>query len=249
MSVVHLHDRSVARPVAGPVASDAPRARAHLAAAVQALAIVGAMLLGVVLALMLPGTARGAGPTPAGTADSYDAPHAGVLVVDAAHGVLANDTGAGLTAELWTDANHGEVALTSDGSFSYTPSEPANRDAFAYLPTDSIGVAADPVKVHLRFANESPMCTGVQLQGQPAGVEVEIDLRDACVDGDGDTLVFEYQRPDLPNAGAFDATPGGSITFLAPDDWGGTVAVLFTASDGRSTSMPTLAAIGVIPAE
>src|SRR4051812_12035591 len=120
MSVVRLHDR----PIAHPTASQR-RAPVGPSGAVQAIAVAGALVLGVVLALMLPGTARGADPAPNGAPDSYDAPHSGPLVVGTDDGVLANDVGSGLTVELWTDADHGEVVLAPDGSFSYTPTEVA----------------------------------------------------------------------------------------------------------------------------
>src|SRR5262249_37367698 len=49
-----------------------------------------------------------------------------LLTVDAAHGVLANDTDADndhLTATLNGQASHGTVALNADGSFTYTPTQ------------------------------------------------------------------------------------------------------------------------------
>jgi large repetitive protein len=220
-----------------------------LASAVQLLAIGGAFLLGILLALSLPGTARGADPSPSGGADSYDAPHAGILVVDAADGVLANDAGLDLVAELWNDADHGTVTLAPDGSFTYAPSEPSEADQFAYLAIDADGVATGPVKVQLSIENFPPQCDAVQLRDQPAGEVVSVDLRDVCTDADGDPMVFEYQRPDVPPGAAWDANLHGVVSFLAPEGWSGTGTVMFTASDGYSTSMPSLLAIEIVPAE
>ena len=239
MAIVRLHSRPL----------DAPdrRSRPAPGVAVQVIAVVGAFVVGVVLALMLPGTARGADPLPVAVGDQYEAPHAGTFVVVARDGVLANDTGDGLTAELWTDADHGVVTLAPDGSFTYEPTGAADSDAFAYLATDVTGLAAEPVRVHLRILNASPRCDALQLVDLPQGEPVEVDLRETCRDADGDPLTFEYQRPDLPPGSAWESTPQGIVRFLPPGDWAGTGAVMFTASDGRDTSMPELLTIGVIP--
>ncbi len=239
MAIVRLHS--------GPLVAPGRRPRVSLAVAVQALAVAGAFTLGVALALLLPATARGADPLPIGEGDSYDVPHTEMLVVDGSAGVLANDSGDGLTAELWTDADHGNVTMAPDGSFSYVPTEPATSDAFAYLATDVNGIAAEPVRVHLRILNSSPRCDALQLADLPQGTEVEVDLRTTCRDADGDPLTFEFQRPDVPDGSAWESTPRGIIRFLPPVDWTGRGAVMFTASDGWDTSMPELLTIVVIP--
>jgi hypothetical protein len=75
---------------------------------------------------------------PIASADEYSA--AGVLEVDAADGVLINDeptTRGDLTAEVVTDVAHGNLALESDGSFTYTPETGyIGQDAFVYRATD-----------------------------------------------------------------------------------------------------------------
>jgi hypothetical protein len=55
------------------------------------------------------------------------------LSVDAAGGVLANDTGSGLSAVLVSGPAHGSLALNADGSFTYTPiSGFVGADSFTY---------------------------------------------------------------------------------------------------------------------
>ena len=71
--------------------------------------------------------------------DSYGIPYGGSLVVEA-FGVLDNDTldgeaagENGATAELVTDVSHGTLALSSDGSFTYTPGPGFDgSDSFVY---------------------------------------------------------------------------------------------------------------------
>jgi len=65
--------------------------------------------------------------------DAYATNEDTVLSV-AAPGVLANDTGGSLTAELVAQAEHGSVSLNFNGSFSYMPNPDFNGlDSFLYV--------------------------------------------------------------------------------------------------------------------
>ena len=221
--------------------------RPMLGRAVQALAVTGAFTLGIAIALMLPGTARGAEPPPAGAEDAYSAPHDGAFSVDAANGVLANDTGTDLVAELWTEPSYGHVLLSPDGGFAYVRTEAAAADTFAYLATDPDGLATLPVEVTIRFANRPPACASTVLRDSPSGAMVEVALSDACVDPDGDPFTFAYQRPDVPNGSIWEADEQGHLRFLPPPGWTGTGTVVFTADDGLGESMPAAFAVEVVP--
>jgi large repetitive protein len=73
----------------------------------------------------------------------------------AAAGVLGNDTDAesdALTAELVADAEHGDVTLAADGSFTYTPERDFNgTDTFRYRASDG-GLQSDPATVTIAVA-------------------------------------------------------------------------------------------------
>ena len=214
MSVFRVAARPApARPIGAGV-------RPLLGRAVQGLAIAGALTLGIAIALMLPGTARGADPAPAGVEDAYVAPHDGVLGVDAAGGVLANDTGVDLVAEPWTDPTSGDLELAADGGFVYTRTALARTDSFVYLATDRDGLATQPVRVTIRFANRPP--------------------------ADGDPLTFVYQQPDIPPGSLWEADELGHVRFLPPPDWTGTGTVVFAAEDGLGSSMPAALAVEVV---
>jgi hypothetical protein len=77
--------------------------------------------------------------------DYIDAVEEPGFFVDAAQGVLKNDTdpnGDALTASLETDAANGSVNLNPDGSFTYTPDPDYNgTDTFAYEVCDTDGEA------------------------------------------------------------------------------------------------------------
>src|SRR5262249_4697673 len=79
------------------------------------------------------------GPWAAG--DAWSVAHDQVLTV-AAKGVLANDAdedGDPLTAQLVSGPSHGTLALSGDGSFSYTPDPGyAGTDTFSYRAFDGL---------------------------------------------------------------------------------------------------------------
>ncbi|MCA9866379.1 MAG: cadherin-like domain-containing protein, partial [Anaerolineales bacterium] len=98
---------------------------------------------------LLPFIAGGTGivspPTIDAADDVYHTLMNTPLVVDAAGGVLANDTGTGpLQAELVTDVMSGTLSFNADGSFVYKPTVGfAGQDGFTYRVSD--GAAASDV--------------------------------------------------------------------------------------------------------
>jgi hypothetical protein len=80
---------------------------------------------------------------PAAANDAYQTPVFQTLEVDAASGVLANDSdpeGAPLTAALVSGPTSGIVDLRPDGSFTYHPGAafPGTQDSFTYEVSDGI---------------------------------------------------------------------------------------------------------------
>jgi hypothetical protein len=64
-------------------------------------------------------------------------------LVVAAPGVLANDSGTGITASVGTLPLHGTVSLAADGSYTYTPADGyVGTDSFTYTATASNGSTA-----------------------------------------------------------------------------------------------------------
>ena len=82
-------------------------------------------------------TVTGTAPAPVAHDDSGSTPY-GVELVVAAPGVLANDTGTGITVTAHTNPSHGAVSIAADGAYSYTPAAGfAGPDSFTYTITDS----------------------------------------------------------------------------------------------------------------
>lgn len=89
-------------------------------------------------------------PVPVGAADTYRAT-AGTTLTVAAPGVLANDTGTGLTAQLVTGPSTGALTLQSSGGFTFTAPSTASTVTFTYRPVSTTGVG-DAVTVTIVVA-------------------------------------------------------------------------------------------------
>jgi len=102
--------------------------------------------------------ASGANHPPEGQADAYSVLKDAVLSLNAADGVLANDSDADgdeLGAFLLSGPANGSVVLNSDGSFTYTPTAGySGSDSFTYQVSDGIDPVG-PVMVSLTVQNPS----------------------------------------------------------------------------------------------
>ena len=165
-------------------------------------------------------------------------------LVVAAPGVLANDTGTGLSVTGHTSPTHGAVAINPDGSYTYTPAAGySGADSFTYTVTDAAAQTATAT-VHLTVSPPAPPApTPVVLGifpavGPPAGGEfVLIYGRNLCgattvtfgavsagirsIDRDCSTIVVT-EPPGRGIARVVVTTPGGSaaspvsFTYLEP---------------------------------
>ena len=104
---------------------------------------------------------------PVALADLYNTTLDSVLNVDAASGVLANDSDADpadtLTAVLGTNVGSGELLLNSDGSFSFTPASGfSGTETFTYIASDGVDssqLATVTIPVHSP-SNQVPVAAG-----------------------------------------------------------------------------------------
>ncbi len=111
----------------------------------------------------------GSGNTaPVATDDSYSVDEDQTLNVDAATGVLANDSDAendSLTATINDDADNGQLTLNSDGSFSYTPNvDYSGTDSFTYTVSDGQLSAVGTVVITVNPAPQASSVTIVSSQ-------------------------------------------------------------------------------------
>ena len=81
-------------------------------------------------------------PGPVATDDSYNVVYGTQLVVGAGSGLLANDTGTGISVTAHTNPAHGTLTQNTNGSFTYTPTHGySGTDSYSYTITD--GFAAN----------------------------------------------------------------------------------------------------------
>ena len=137
---------------------------------------------------------------PAATADSYATNEDSQLVVNAANGVLANDTdpdpGTTLTAALIGNITSGTLALQPDGSFAYTPAANFNGSAtFTYQARDgSASSSTVTVTIAVAPVNDPPFVTNAPATTATEGVTYGYTLTASDPDGNPVTIT----APTLP---------------------------------------------------
>ena len=163
---------------------------------------------------------------PVAVDDSYGLNEDTTLNVDAAAGVLDNDTdaeiGDTLFATLLTGTSNGTVSLLGDGSFSYTPNANFNgSDSFTYLVSDGNGGSdTGTVNILVSPSNDAPtvgdasftIAEDTAVDG-PVGTVVATDI-----DGAGETLTYSITAGNDDGLFAIDSLTGaisvaGSLNF------------------------------------
>jgi VCBS repeat-containing protein len=182
------------------------------------------------------------------------------LAVDAAHGVLANDSdinGDTLSALLVSGPAHGTLALHADGSFEYHANANYNgADSFSYTASDGVGGVSTVTQVQLAIAavNDAPVAAADNAAvKEDASITIDVLANDTDVEGDALSIVLADAHSALgaslvvdhgkvlytADADAFDLLAAGqqvvdSFTYSADDGHGGRsapVTVLVTVSE------------------
>jgi VCBS repeat-containing protein len=186
-------------------------------------------------------TVTAANDVPLAANDQYTTNEDEPLVVDAL-GVLANDTdidGDPLTAELISGPQHGTLEMNADGSFSYVPDENFNgTDAFSYQASDGTSLSdLVAVEITVSAVNDAPVATNDQYatdEDQPLVVDAAAGVLANDSDVDGDPLIA--QLVDGPQNGLLELNPDGSFSYSPGENFNGTDAFTYQASDGSSKS-------------
>ncbi len=174
--------------------------------------------------------------------DSYSTPEDTELTVGGP-GVLANDSDADadtLAAVLMTGPTHGELKLTANGSFTYTPSPDYNGpDSFTYEAEDGEDATVATVSITVTSVNDAPVAQNGTWT-TTAGTPVNGTL--GASDVDGNQLTFALVTSGTkgtatitnPSTGAFVYTPNAGTS--------GTDTFTFVANDGTiNSNMATVA--------
>jgi VCBS repeat-containing protein len=165
---------------------------------------------------------------PAGTADVVAGAEDIELVVNAALGVLANDTdknGDALTAHLVDGPDHGTLVFNADGSFRYVSAANYHGvDSFSYVARDAHGGVSQVMTVTLDVASVEDLPVGV---AESASVledgSLAIDVLANDSDGDGDSLSIVLGGATSA-AGAAIAIEDGKVRYTANADSFGAMA-------------------------
>lgn len=189
---------------------------------------------------------------PVALPDAYGVSEDSVLTVNAANGVLANDTdidGDPLTAILDINPLFGALTLNSDGSFTYTPN--ANFfgiDTFTYHANDGTADSL-PTVVTLTIAgvNDAPPVALPDAYAATEDTVLTVNAangvlaNDTDIDGDPLTAVLDIG----PLNGSLTLNPDGSFTYTPNANFFGVDTFIYHANDGASNSPPAVVVLTV----
>ena len=187
----------------------------------------------------------GSGDAPVAADDAFDGTEDEVMTFTAAGGVLANDAdadGEALTAAVIELPRWGELNLSSNGGFAFTPARDSSGVVtFRYAASD--GALADTATVTLTIApvNDAPASAADRYQ-----VAEDVELVVALVDGvlandrdaDGDALTATVV--DSTRWGSVNLSSNGGFTFTPARDSSGVVTFRYAASDGALADTATV---------
>jgi len=183
---------------------------------------------------------------PQAQGDAYSTNEDTPLTVNAS-GVLGNDTdpeGSTLSAVNPVSPSHGTLALSSDGSFVYTPDANFNgTDSFTYQASDgSLLSGQATVTITINAFNDPPIAQA-DAYNTPGGDQPLTVSAPGVLSNDNDPdagTTLTAQDASTPNQGAVILSPDGSFSYTPTPGASGQDSFTYTASDGDLTSTATV---------
>ncbi len=183
--------------------------------------------------------------------DPYSVAEDGTLTVDAAAGVLNNDSdvdGDTLTVTLVTDTTHGTLTLAADGSFEYEPeADYHGTDTFTYVVNDTFGNSAEAtVTITVDPVNDAPVVVD---DAYPVLPDAALNLNATSgvlandSDLDGDSL--EVTLVTGPAHGTLLISDDGSFSYTPQNGYEGTDSFTYTVNDGTVDSLTATVTLNV----
>jgi hypothetical protein len=173
-------------------------------------------------------------PAPQANDDSYVVTYQTPLVT-AAPGVLANDTGTGITVTSNTSPAHGSVTQNADGGFTYTPANGyAGPDSYTYTITDGFS-RTSTATVHLMVELPPPPVANPSAGSTPFNTPLVLPV---LVNDTGVGVRIVSVTPMSAHGGKLTLNPDGTITYSPAFGFSGTDTYAYTISDsfGQTTS-------------
>jgi len=189
---------------------------------------------------------------PVANDDSYNTNEDQTITVNAASGVLSNDTdaeGNPLTATKLTNPAHGTLLyFNANGSFRYRPNTNYNGpDSFTYKTTDSNGaISTATVTINVAPVNDRPDADADSfITNEDTLLNFTVgDLLDNDSDADNDVLTITSFTQ--PSAGSL-VLVGNTFTFTPNLNYFGLTGFSYTINDGNGGSDSTTVFITVRP--
>ena len=199
---------------------------------------------------LLPFIAGGTGivspPTIDAADDVYHTLMNTPLVVDAAGGVLANDTGAGpLQAVMVDDVSHGDLTLDADGSFTYTPAPQfVGEDSFTYRAEG--GTAPSNVAtVRLIVTKTDPPLAMDDAYETPQDTALTVGAAGGVLANDTGTGPLQAELVTDVMSGTLSFNADGSFVYTPTVGFAGQDGFTYRVSDGAAASDVAAVAISV----
>ncbi|HEY5389539.1 MAG TPA: Ig-like domain-containing protein, partial [Solirubrobacteraceae bacterium] len=183
---------------------------------------------------------------PTANGDAYATAADQELSVDAAAGVLANDHGIGLSAQLVTGPAHGTLTLAKDGAFTFTPAAGwTGIDQFTYRDSDLSGETSGPAAVSIAVAPLAVSPSPYQVAGNSV-LNVGAPGLLAGAVGDG----LQAQVVSGASNGFVSVNADGSFAYSPRSGFTGLDSFSFDAVDsaGQQTAPVTVSiVVGAVP--
>jgi VCBS repeat-containing protein len=188
---------------------------------------------------------------PVATNDSYSTAEDTPLNV-AAPGVLGNDNdidGNQLTAALITGPTHGTLALTGNGSFTYTPAANYNGpDAFTYRASDGTAQSnTATVTITVTAVSDPPTANNDTYSTNEDTLLTVATPGVLGNDTDPDSATLTAAVATGPAHGTLTFNANGSFTYTPAANYNGPDTFTYRANDGTAQSNPATVTITVTP--
>ncbi|MCU0750126.1 MAG: Ig-like domain-containing protein, partial [Akkermansiaceae bacterium] len=192
----------------------------------------------------------GGNASPVAVADAYSTNEDTPLVVNAASGLLGNDTDAEtnpLTAIKVTDPANGSVTVNANGSFTYTPnSNFAGTDSFTYKANDATSDSnVATVTLTVNAVNDAPVAVAdsyvVTLDTPLVTPAPGVLSNDTDVES-GSLTAIEVTGP---SNGSLTLNTDGSFTYTPTTGYTGADSFTYKANDGTVDSAPVAVSLTV----
>ena len=193
-----------------------------------------------------------ANAAPVAAPDSYAVNEDGTLIVNAASGLLANDSdpnGNPLTAVLATGPANGTLVLNPNGSFTYTPNANFNgTDSFTYRASDGSLTDTETVTITVNPVNDAPVAVDDGSFAVAHNTALTIQPNQ-LLGNDSDIDGAALSIASVGNAvnGTVTINSAGRVVFTPTAGYAGPASFEYTLSDGAGGTDVAVVTLTVAP--